>query len=200
MGKIFCLMGKSASGKDTIYNMVMDDMRNKLKPIILYTDRPMRVGEVNGINYNFVNKDTMDFHIKSDRCIESRKYHTPNGIWRYATIDDDIDIIQYNYLTITTLESYLNIKIYFGEDNVIPIYIYSNDGERLIRSIKREEKEQHPKYIEICERFLRDERDFSDDNLDCANIIHRVENKYADVASVFIISIIEDYIKQGELL
>lgn len=199
MGKVFCLMGKSASGKDTIYDMVMKDI-DQIKPIILYTDRPMRVGEINGVTYNFVNKDTMDFYIRSDQCIESRKYHTPNGIWRYATIDDGIDLTQYNYLTITTLESYHNIKIYFGSDNVIPIYIYSNDGERLIRSVKREEKEQHPKYTEICERFLRDERDFSEDNLDRANIIHRVENKYADVASIFIISIIEDYIKQGELL
>lgn len=199
MGKVFCLMGKSASGKDTIYNMVMKDI-DQMRSIVLYTDRPMRVGEINGITYNFINKDTMDFYIRSDRCIESREYHTPNGIWRYVTIDDGIDLIQYNYLTITTLESYHNIKTYFGSDNVIPIYIYSNDGERLIRSIKREEKEQHPRYMEICERFLRDERDFSEDNLDRANIIHRVENKYADVASVFIISIIEDYIKQGELL
>lgn len=194
MGKIFCLMGKSASGKDTLYNMVMDHMSNVLKPIILYTDRPIRVGEINGVTYNFVNKDTMDFYVRNNRCIESRSYNTPKGTWRYATYDDDIDITQYDYFVICTLESYLNIKIYFGEDNVIPIYLYADDGERLIRSIGRERKEDHPCYTEVCQRFLRDDRDFSEENLDCANIIHRVENTSIYDTFVSIRDIIEKYL------
>ena len=38
MGKIFCVMGKSASGKDTIYNKIMQDDSLMLSRIcLLYT-------------------------------------------------------------------------------------------------------------------------------------------------------------------
>ena len=40
MGKIFCLMGKSSSGKDTIFSILKET--EALKPIVLYTTRPMR--------------------------------------------------------------------------------------------------------------------------------------------------------------
>ena len=47
MGKIFYLMGKSASGKDTIYKKVKEQMP-ELKTIVIYTTRPIREGEQNG--------------------------------------------------------------------------------------------------------------------------------------------------------
>ena len=37
MGKIFCVMGKSASGKDTIYNKILQDDSLMLSRIIPYT-------------------------------------------------------------------------------------------------------------------------------------------------------------------
>ena len=42
MGKIFCLMGKSSSGKDTIFRDLLKEKDLKLKPIVSYTTRPMR--------------------------------------------------------------------------------------------------------------------------------------------------------------
>ncbi len=46
MGKIFYIMGKSSSGKDTIYNRLRIDEGLKLSNLILYTTRPMREGEI----------------------------------------------------------------------------------------------------------------------------------------------------------
>lgn len=37
MGKMICLMGKSSSGKDTIYKHLMEDPRLSLRPIVPYT-------------------------------------------------------------------------------------------------------------------------------------------------------------------
>ena len=54
MGKIFYLMGKSSSGKDTIYNQLIQKESLRLKKIVLYTTRPRRTGETNGIQYYFV--------------------------------------------------------------------------------------------------------------------------------------------------
>ena len=44
MGKIFYIMGKSASGKDTIYKELIEKMP-KFHSIVPYTTRPMREGE-----------------------------------------------------------------------------------------------------------------------------------------------------------
>ena len=53
MGKLFIFMGKSASGKDTLYQKVRE--RNPaLKSVIPYTTRPIRTGETEGKEYHFV--------------------------------------------------------------------------------------------------------------------------------------------------
>ena len=52
MGKIFYLMGKSASGKDTIYKKVKEQLP-ELKTIVIYTTRPIREGEQDGVEYFF---------------------------------------------------------------------------------------------------------------------------------------------------
>ena len=53
MGKIFCVMGKSASGKDTIYRRLMEAPGLGLERIVLYTTRPIRAGEKDGVDYHF---------------------------------------------------------------------------------------------------------------------------------------------------
>ena len=52
MGKIFYLMGKSSSGKDTIYKELLQGFP-KMKRIVLYTTRPRREGECDGVEYFF---------------------------------------------------------------------------------------------------------------------------------------------------
>ena len=53
MGNIYCLMGKSASGKDTIYNRLLAMERLHLRRVVPYTTRPMRSGEIDGQTYFF---------------------------------------------------------------------------------------------------------------------------------------------------
>ena len=53
MGKIFYIMGKSSSGKDTIYSRLLQDSELGLSRIVLYTTRPMREGETEGKEYHF---------------------------------------------------------------------------------------------------------------------------------------------------
>ena len=53
MGNIYCLMGKSASGKDTIYNRLLAMERLHLRRVVPYTTRPMRSGETDGQTYVF---------------------------------------------------------------------------------------------------------------------------------------------------
>ena len=166
MGKVFCIMGKSGSGKDTIFKEIIKDNSLNLKKIVGYTTRPKRVEENDGVEYNFIDDDMINKFIQKNKVIELRKYDTVNGIWYYGTMDDgQINLQTNSYIVISTLESYSSFKEYFGSNNVIPLYIDVDDGIRLQRILNREMSEDSPNYKEICRRFIADSEDFSNKNL-----------------------------------
>ena len=166
MGKVFCIMGKSGSGKDTIFKEIIKDNSLNLKKIVGYTTRPKRVEENDGVEYNFIDDDMINKFIQKNKVIELRKYDTVNGIWYYGTMDDgQINLQTNSYIVISTLESYSSFKKYFGSNNVIPLYIDVDDGIRLQRILNREMSEDSPNYKEICRRFIADSEDFSNKNL-----------------------------------
>ena len=177
MGKIFCVMGKSASGKDTIYRELLAHKELSLRRVIPYTTRPIRDGEVDGDTYFFCSEKQVQELQDAGKIIELRTYHTVYGPWKYFTVDDgQFDEQTGNYLMIGTLETYGKIRTYFGEDRVIPIYIEVEDGERLIRAILREREQEEPKYEEMCRRFLADAEDFSEENLKRNGVNTRFNN------------------------
>ena len=166
MGKIFCLMGKSASGKDTVYKELLTDKDLKLKKIVPYTTRPIRENESNGVQYYFTDLDGMKALEATGKVIESRAYNTVHGIWYYFTVDDhQIDLTKGNYIIIGTPENISKLCDYFGSDVVVPIYIELDDGVRLERALSRERMQDNPKYEEMCRRFLADAKDFDEENL-----------------------------------
>ncbi len=181
MGKIYCIIGKSSTGKDTLYKKLIEDTSLSLKTIVPYTTRPMREGERNGIEYYFCNEEKVEELERAGKIIELRAYDTIYGIWKYFTVNDEqINLAQYDYLIIGTLESYLKIRDYFGKNKVIPLYIEVEDGERLSRAINRERMQNKPKYEELCRRFLADAKDFSDEKLHNAGITNKFINKDLD--------------------
>lgn len=176
MGKIFYIMGKSSSGKDSIFKEIKKRMP-ELKDIILYTTRPIRKGEADGVEYHFVDEEKLYEMENAGRVIEQRVYDTKCGIWRYFTADDgQINLEQNDYLVIGTLESYAAMRKYFGEKVVVPLYIEVEDGLRLARALERERQQTKPRYAEMCRRFLADSEDFREENLKMAGIELRFEN------------------------
>lgn len=181
MGKIFYIMGKSASGKDRIYSILSKEESLGLKRLVLYTTRPIRAGEENGREYYFTDENKLEEFRKTNRLIESRAYNTVHGVWTYFTADDgQINPQGADYLGIGTLESYEKMKEYYGEETVCPIYIQVEDGERLQRALFRERQQENPRYAELCRRFLADQEDFSEENILAAGIRFRFENDDLD--------------------
>ncbi|MDO5392318.1 MAG: guanylate kinase [Eubacteriales bacterium] len=177
MNKIFYIMGKSASGKDNIYRRLLEDADLNLHELVLYTTRPKREEEEDGREYFFVDDSKFQELQAQGKIIESRSYHTIYGIWTYFTADEgQIQLEKYSYIAIGTLESYEKMLEYFGADVMRPIYVEVEDGERLMRALKREQKEAKPKYDEMCRRFLADCEDFSEEKIAHAGIEHRFEN------------------------
>ena len=176
MGKIFYIMGKSSSGKDTIYKKLSERMP-ELQRIVPYTTRPIRDGGQEGVEYHFVGEDRLREMQEAGRVIEVRAYNTKCGVWTYFTADDgQIDLEKKDYLVIGTLESFQALKKYFGEEKIVPIYIEVDDGVRLSRALEREQREKEPRYEEMCRRFLADSADFSEENLRRAGIWKRFVN------------------------
>lgn len=172
MGHLFYLMGKSASGKDTIYQQ----LRKKLDfaTIVLYTTRPMRDGEREGVEYHFVTPDRFEQLVREEKVIESRTYQTMHGPWTYFTADDgQVQLSRKDYLVIGTLESFEAMRAYYGADRVVPLYLELEDGIRLARALSRERLQEKPKYAELCRRYLADEQDFSEEKLRQAGIERR---------------------------
>lgn len=177
MGKIFYLMGKSSSGKDSIYGELIKDEALALKPYVSCTTRPIRSGEKDGVEYFFTTEEDLKRYEVSGKLIEKRVYHTVYGDWYYYNVDmEGRDISASDYLCIGTLESYVAMRDYYGADKVVPLYVEVEDGERLLRAIERERRQKVPGYAELCRRFLTDSEDFSEEKLKEAGIIRRFEN------------------------
>ncbi|HHT97508.1 MAG TPA: guanylate kinase [Clostridiales bacterium] len=177
MARIFIVMGKSATGKDTVYNHLLNDPQLKLEKIVLYTTRPKRKNEVDGEEYNFVDDTMLKKLLADDKVIECRTYETVYGPWSYFTVDDgNINLESKNYIMIGTVEAYIDLKKYFGESKAYPLYIEVDDGIRLSRALGRELNQETPKYSEMCRRYLADEIDFSDKQIEIADIKKRYSN------------------------
>lgn len=196
MGKIFYLMGKSSSGKDTIFKELLKGKGGVplLRTIVPYTTRPIRAGEQEGVEYHFTDEEGFQKLVASGKVIEQREYHTFYGIWRYFTVDDGQFAPEQNqdYIMIGTLEAYRSMQSYFGKDKVVPVLIELDDGTRLQRALDRERRQEQPKYEEMCRRFLADSEDFSEEKIKQAGIERRFQNDHLETC----LEEIQDYIME----
>ena len=162
MGRIFYIMGKSATGKDTVFKELLK-RRPELTTVVPYTTRPIREGETDGVEYFFTSSEKLEQFKNSGKIVELRTYETVMGPWSYFTMDDgQFDIHgEGDCLMIGTL---------------VPVYIEVPDGIRLLRAVKREGKQKNPNYREVCRRYLADEDDFSEELLSRLRIGKRFSN------------------------
>ena len=193
MGKIVYLMGKSSSGKDTIYKRLQEQEELSFDTVVLYTTRPIRAGETDGVEYYFTDEAGFQKLRQEGKVIEDRTYHTVQGLWRYFTVmEEEAFRADRNYLMIGTLESYEKVRAYFGEEKMIPVLLDVDDGIRLQRALDRERMQEVPQYEEMCRRFLADVQDFSEEKILAAKIEKRFINN--DLKKCF--SEISEYIKE----
>lgn len=150
--KIIALFGKSSAGKDTIQKWLVQHMDNAHE-IISCTTRPPRDYENDGIDYHFLSIDKFGEKVLNHTMLEATSFRD----WFYGTPIESLDKDKIN-IGVFNIEG---IKC-LVEDNrleVYPVLIDAPDKVRLLRSLNREEK---PDCLEICRRFLADEKDFSE--------------------------------------
>ena len=151
--RIFCLLGKSSTGKDKLYQSLIADPELGLHRLVPYTTRPIRTGEQEGREYHFVTEEQYEAQYEALRdagkIAEERSYPSVYGIWRYFTVlTGHVDLNHYSYLLIGTLESYRSLRrrceAAYGPGRIVPLYIEVEDGERLARALARERKQEEP--------------------------------------------------------
>jgi len=182
MKNVIALFGPAGSGKDYLLSKIDLSGFNK---VIMYTTRPMREGETNGIEYHFISEKEFQDKIENGEMIEYKVFNN----WYYGTSYDSYSDDKIN-IGIFTIAAINKLKQFSTDFNIEPVYILTNDKIRLIRQLNREE---NPNVLEICRRFISDNTDFtfvdfayyvvrnSIDNcngvIDLTNIINNVEDK-----------------------
>lgn len=174
MSKIYCIIGKSGAGKDTIYKKILEQQRPDLIPVIPCTTRPRRIDEVEGVNYHFVDEVQLAEYKERKQILELRSYHTTQGIWSYFTLKFPLEAGK-DYILITTLEGVEAMLEHYDPAVVQVVYLYIPDRERLERCIQRESLQAVPNYAEVCRRFLADQEDFSEERLKQLPQVHFID-------------------------
>ena len=162
MCKLFCLLGKSGAGKDTLFEQITHspDFCGRISPVVLYTTRPKRENEACGKHYHFVSEQQMDELERRGQIIEKRQYDTVHGVWHYFTAAFELPE-RGDLITITTPHGTKKLAGKVGAQNMVLIHLVADGKTRLERSIIRESKQANPNYSEVCRRYLSDEHDFA---------------------------------------
>jgi len=151
------LCGKSGSGKDTILKRLV---KRGFTPIVSLTSRPIREGETNGVEYNFVSRELFESLIRDKKLIEYRTYDTLVGgepdTWYYGLEKAAADL-EHDYVVVLDINGAKSFMEYYGRENCLCEYIMVSDEERTERAMMRGSFDE----TEWKRRMEADAKDFS---------------------------------------
>lgn len=152
---ILILVGKTCSGKDTIQNELI---KRGMEPVVSYTTRPPRHGEVDGKTYHFISESEFICRKESGFFAETTSYNVAvNGeeTWHYGSALEDLS---HNKVMIVNPEG---LKVLKKNVNLNPIAFYIMADEETIWNRLRQRGDNAE---EARRRLNADEEDFADIN------------------------------------
>lgn len=168
------IVGKSASGKDTLKNIIVD-RPNSLEPIVTYTTRPMRDGEIDGYEYNFVSLNEFE----SLDLYEKRAYVTAQGTWWYGSTIPNIN--DGDYVVVLDPSGTQALIDAIGRENCFIVSVFACQEIRTHRAMKRGGFDM----TEWKRRSLADDKDFMNIDFRYDILIDNnrgdLEDKYSDI-------------------
>lgn len=121
-GKIIIISAPSGTGKSTIIGEIINDPELRLEFSISATNREPRRGEVDGVNYYFMNTESFNKAIANDELVEYEEVY-PGRF--YGTLKKEIERIINNGKNVILdidVKGALNVKKLYG-DNALSIFI-----------------------------------------------------------------------------
>ena len=147
------IIGKTASGKDTIVKKLCDE--NDFNKIITYTTRPPRTNEINGKTYSFISQEDFEYKIHNNFFAEYKSYNSEFGKWYYGTSEESILNSNNNSIIILTPQGYSDITKKYPNVNFKCIYLYANNETIKKRLLSRGDNKE-----EAARRIEHDNEDF----------------------------------------
>lgn len=186
---LLLIMGKTASGKDTVCNLLCE--KYGFERIVTYTTRPMRKGEVNGKTYHFVTDDEFLALEENGFFLETKTYSSAFGEWRYGSPLREMKDGRKNKVLVLTpsgIENFLRSeKNGMVTANHKIVYIYANNATIKKRLVKRGDKTE-----EATRRIAADEKDFKD----AMNLADRIVYNNEGVSAVDVARRIMEMLKK----
>ena len=150
--KILAIIGQAGSGKDTLMRNVLA-INDNLHEIVSFTTRPPREGEVDGVNYHFIDGEEFGAKVVNGEMLEASCFND----WFYGTgyeslRSDCVNIGVFNPEGIDSMMAHRNIDL-------VVYYVRAKDKTRMLRQLNRE---NDPDVHEIVRRFKADWIDFED--------------------------------------
>lgn len=154
------LFGKSGAGKDTIERELCRNHGHK--HIVTTTTRPMRPGEKDGVDYNYVTPEKFEKMRENGQFIESKDYMPASGgIWSYgSTLSDEQINSDRRYILILTPAGIRDALRVLKERNadmnrIMTVYVKAGHEVRRQRLAHRGDNQK-----EVNRRMAADDRDF----------------------------------------
>jgi guanylate kinase len=177
--ELYLIIAPSSAGKDKILNGVLN-INKSVKTIVSTTSRKPRVGEIDGVNYNFVSRKQAREMLSQGEFLEHRRYNTETGEDVYGITKDSIEIeSDYKYLTIVDYDGSLQLKENLKEYGVeiTTFYIDCDLQTRMIRSLNREGEVTDKQVLEMCRRAIDDDKNVKIGMNDCDYIFRNKTQK-----------------------
>ena len=174
---IYCIVGKSGSGKSYYMNAISSDTKfmkkANLAPLVYGTTRDKRVNEVDGVDYNFITEEEYKA-IPSSKLIESRSYNTITGKKYYFTKSDYIENAKANLICTASLyqyeyyRSWINLKNLTASKSTVnePIYnlhliIIETELRNRLERILQNRCNTETDIYEACRRIVEERAEFT---------------------------------------
>jgi guanylate kinase len=147
------LCGKTCSGKNFIRDKLIEQ---GIEPVVTYTTRPKRDGEVDGKTYNYLTKEDFEKKNKEGFFVESTSYNVESGeTWFYGSHfnkEDNNKVIILNPQGVDAIISANNLE-------VTPVVFFLDAPDDILR----ERLKARGDNLEKAERRLKiDAKDFKD--------------------------------------
>lgn len=176
MGKIVLLLGPRLAGQDILKARLIKEKHYNFQEIKMSTTRARRLDELEGEIYHFINEKELNEIIERKQVVEIKEFKTKEENLYYVTNSKDIDLDNNNYLGVKKLAGLDQYIAYYGKELIVPIFVRADRGARLQQLLSKEREQKIPNYAKMCQSYLDDANEFSEENLAKRNIIDMIDN------------------------